>query len=70
MNEPTAHDCDRYLDKLAQIFARSNERDRSSILALAARVRNERAHCLARLQVEADLIARLTNRPSIDHEYD
>jgi hypothetical protein len=64
MSEPTVEDCDRYLDKLAGIFARSTKKDQSRILALAARIQNERVACMARLQAEADLIARLTEKPS------
>lgn len=66
MSVPTAEICERYLDRLAQILAQANEKDRGHILDLAARIQRELDACLERQRVEADLVKRLNVRPGID----
>ena len=59
MRVPTASNCDRYLNRLAQLHAQASDGDRIALTVLAVRLQRELEKCQERERAELDMVKRL-----------
>ena len=60
MRYPNTDDCNRYLNRIAQLHAQAGNNERNALLALAVRLQRELALCVERERVELDMVNRMT----------
>ena len=64
MTKRSQANCDRYLDRLAQLVAQSSDDERRGLLALAKRLFSEQEQCADLEKLDQHLAARLSVRDS------